>query len=318
LLRGLLGWIPFSIGDLLYTAAILYFIAKVWKFLRILKARTVKEYLSHVLTRKLLRIVLGIYIAFNFLWGLNYNRLGISKQLGLDVQPYTTKDLASITGLLQLRLNNAATFVSDDHRKRLNRNKAIFAGASGAYVEGARHFAFLNYYPASIKPSLYSHIGHYFGFTGYYNPFTGEAQIKTTVPFFIKPFVATHEIGHQLGYAKENEANFVGFLACRLSPDPEFQYSVYYDMYLYAVRELGRRDSVLAKSFQEKLDPQVKKDNAAMKNYLRRSANPIEPFVSRLYDSYLRWNNQPNGKWTYDQVVAWLIAYRKKYGDQEI
>ncbi len=69
---------------------------------------------------------------------------------------------------------------------------------------------------------MYSYLGNYLGFTGYYNPFTGEAQVNTTVPLFVQPFTTCHEIGHQLGYAKENEANFAGYLAAKSSPDAGF------------------------------------------------------------------------------------------------
>ena len=66
-LRFLLGWIPFSIGDLLYLLAFLYLIVKTYKFLVVLKNRKVAEYLSWVLLKKLLRLVLGIYLIGQFL-----------------------------------------------------------------------------------------------------------------------------------------------------------------------------------------------------------------------------------------------------------
>lgn len=313
-LRLLLGWLPVSVGDLLYLCAFLYLVLQTYKMLLILKKRAVAEYLSWVLVKKLLHVVLVIYLVFNLFWGLNYNRQGIASQLGLNVQLYTTEDLVTLTMTLQQRLNQYAAQVDSSRRLALNHNRPLFEGGIAAYGEAKNEWPFLKYQFPCVKPSLFSHIGHYFGFTGYYNPFSGEAQIKTTVPFFLKPFVVTHEIAHQLGYAKENEANFVGFLACRRSKDPEFRYSVYYDMYSYAIRDLYRRDSVKAKGMKESLHLQVKKDNEAVLAYLHRSANPVEPYISAFYDEYLRWNNQPKGKMTYNEVIAWLIAYQKKYG----
>jgi glucose-6-phosphate dehydrogenase assembly protein OpcA len=96
---------------------------------------------------------------------------------------------------------------------------------------------------------LYSYAGNILGFEGYYNPFSGEGQVNTTVPVFEQPFVACHEIGHQVGYAKENEANFAGFLACRLHTSPVFRYSVYFDMYNYSINELYRNDSSRARQY---------------------------------------------------------------------
>jgi hypothetical protein len=125
-------------------------------------------------------------------------------------------------------------------------------------------------------------------------------------------------MAHQIGYAKENEANLVSFLVSRTSENLEFRYSIYYDVYLYSIAELNRRDSVRAKAFTQTLHPQVKRDNEELKEYLERSSNPVEPYISAFYNEYLKLNNQPKGKMTYNAVVAWLIAYQKKYGDDAI
>jgi hypothetical protein len=89
---------------------------------------------------------------------------------------------------------------------------------------------------------------------------------------------------------------------------------MYLDMYLYSVTELGRKDSLLSRSYFEKLNPRVKKDIQVYKDFLRRYRNPIEPVISWIYDGYLQANDQPEGKRSYNQVVAFLIAYYKKFG----
>lgn len=313
-LRILFGWLPFSFGDIVYLAAVIYIFLKTLRFLRVLKKRQVKEYLRWILLRKMLRLTLWIYIVFNIFWGLNYNRLGIASQLKLNVEPYTVQELNNLTRVLQARLNRYAVSVDSMRRIRLNSNQVLLNEAIETYRNIESSMPFLAYKYPSIKPSMFSHVGHYFGFTGYYNPFSGEAQINTTVPFFLKPFVVTHEIGHQLGYGKENEANFIAFIAGRSSTNPEFRYSVYYEMHQYAIRELYRRDSALAKIYQNQLHPQVKKDTRELIAYLLRSKNYIEPLVSNFYNEYLKMNNQPKGKMTYNEVVSWLIAYQKKFG----
>lgn len=161
---------------------------------------------------------------------------------------------------------------------------------------------------------MYTPFGHYFGFTGYYNPFSGEAQIKTSIPVFIKPFVVCHEMAHQLGYAKENEANFVSFLVGRNAGNVEFRYSVYWDMYSYAITELMRRDVNAARLFMLTAHPRYQIDTRTYYEYIFHSKNVVEPYVSRFYDNFLKLNNQPKGKQSYNQVTAWLIAYMKKNG----
>src|SRR4030095_10471267 len=123
-----------------------------------------------------------------------------------------------------------------------NKKRILFERTTDAFLYADNVYPFLGYDPQSLKPSLFSYLGNYLGFQGYYNPFSGEGQVNTTVPRFLEPFVTTHEMAHQLGYGKENEANFVGFLACRAYSSNAFRYSVYFDMYNYSVSEMARRD----------------------------------------------------------------------------
>lgn len=318
LLRLLFGWIPFSIGDLLYLAASAFLIVKVIKFFRLLFQKQLKAYISWKKISKYLKLLLWIYLVFNFFWGLNYNRQGIAKQFSLNVQSYNAADLYQLTFVLQQRLNFYAAQVDSVKRLELNQNKFLFSEAVDAYQNAARQYSFLTYRHPSVKPSMLTLIGKYFGFTGYYNPFSGEAQVKTDVPVFAKPFIVCHEIGHQLGYAKENEANFAGFLSGKASGDIEFRYSAYYEMYGYALRELFFYDFGCVLELNKTIHPQVKKDNRTYRQYLFKTQNIVEPLVSNLYDSYLKLNRQPKGTKTYNEVVAWLIAYMKKYGKEAI
>ena len=114
------------------------------------------------------------------------------------------------------------------------------------------------------------HIGNYSGFLGYYNPFTGEAQVNTKVPVFTIPFTTCHEIGHQLGFASESEASFVGYLVIKSNNSPVFNYSAYFELFGFANGELYSRDSVAAKQNIKLLDTLVRKDYAALQKIFKR------------------------------------------------
>lgn len=312
--RVLLGWIPFSIGDLFYAFLILIIVYKTGRFFKLLfKRRLNRQYFVAGL-QQFIFFGLFVYVFFNLLWGLNYNRKGISSQLELQLKPYTLADLDTLTSTLQQRANYYAVFVTEAQRDSFNRKGRLFRSAEEGYQAASLKYPFMKYRSRSIKPSLFSYLGNYLGFQGYYNPFSGEAQVNTTVPRFLEPFVTAHEMAHQLGYAKENEANFVGFLACKEYNNNAFRYSAYYDMYNYAVGEVFRRDTVLGKAFQEKAHPQVRKDQREFRDFYRRYKNPIEPIIMWGYGHFLKANNQPAGKASYNEVVAWLIAFYKKYG----
>ncbi len=142
--------------------------------------------------------------------------------------------------------------------------------------------------------------------------------MNTTVPLFIQPFTTCHEIGHQLGYAKENEANFAGYLSAKSSQDALFRYSVYFDLYSYSRYYLFAQDSVAAEKLDAQLPPGIKADYRELREFVKKYRNPIEAVIDHLYGQYLKANNQPSGKLSYNEVVAWLVAYYKKYGADAI
>lgn len=318
-LRSILGWIPFSIGDILYFLAFIYIVMKTWKLLRILAKRKVKEYLSWILFRKFLKLVLGIYLVFNIFWGLNYNREGIAGQLELNVQPYTNQELNTLTSLLLQRLNGYAEKVDSVSRMKWDKNHLLFRQGIQDYRAVKNKYSFLTYNIASIKPSLYSSVAHYFGFSGYFNPFSGEAQMNTSEPVFVKPFVLNHEIAHQLGYGKENEASFISFLVSKESSSIDFRYSVYYELFYNALSELRmNKDTAATKKFISQLHSRVRYDKREEIKFRSKRKNKMQPYVSDFYDNYLKANNQPGGLATYNEVTAWLIAFMKKYGVEDL
>lgn len=316
-LRWLFGWIPFSVGDLIYAAAAVYLI---WGVVRLVKKIVRRQVDSAFLLRlsiKVMTIWLWVYILFNGLWGLNYNRLGIARQAELPISNYDTREVDTLVFALTERLSQLRE-AGIPERSELQQKRVLFGEAFQSYREPDERATFLRYGGKSVKPSLYSYLGNYLGFTGYYNPFTGEAQVNTTVPVFVQPFTTCHEIGHQLGYAKENEANLAGFLAAKNSVNPAFRYSAYFDIYLYAMREIAIRDSSRAKQLYQQLSPGVKSDINTLRDFNNRHVGLLEPVVRSLYAQYLRINQQPGGMMSYNQVVALVIAYTRRYGYEQL
>ncbi len=313
LLRFLFGRLPFSAGDLLYAAAGIYLLIKLVKFIRAIFKRQAGTGFWWNATRWIVFYSLLVYAVFNILWGLNYNRLGMAYQLQLQMKPYSTEELEKVMGIIVQRLDTTNVKAMETRGLYLY-NKALFAESFRCYQLAKNQYPQLVYATRSVKSSLYRSLGDYLGYSGYYNPFTGEAQVNTTVPVFIRPFTTCHEMGHQLGYAKENEANFAGYLSAKSSADAAFRYSVYFDLYDYGIRELYGRDSVRAIELNKQKPLQAKKDRIELKNFYDAYENPIEPYIRRLYGQYLRANEQPAGMRSYNEVMAFLIAYYKKYG----
>ncbi len=312
-LRSIFGWIPFSIGDALYFVAGLWLLIKIIKYSALLFRRRLKKAIFYGMLWKFLLLLCSIYLVFNIFWGLNYDRKEIGWQLHLDKVDYDTSSLILIQELLLQRVNETKKILVINHAL-YPAKKELFKRARQCYDDAEKKYSFLKYKSGSIKSSFYGWLGNYLGFTGYYNPFTGEAQVNTTVPKFLLPYITLHEMGHQLGYAKENEANFSGYLAAANAGDTLFQYSTYLDLFMYANREVYYFDTTLSRNAAAKLIPEVKADLLEWRKFNEAHTSFIEPTVTWLYGKYLQINQQPKGMRSYNQVIAMLIAYYKKFG----
>ena len=240
---------------------------------------------------KLILLFGCIYIVFNIFWGINYDRKGIAYQLKLSNLQYDSADLKMMQTILLQKVNSTRMAVTRHHIYFPSKDE-IIRKVVESYHDAQKKYPFLQYKINSVKASMYGLPGDYLGFTGYYNPFTGEAQINTTVPPFLQPYIATHEMAHQLGYAKENEANFVGYLAAINSPDTLFHYSTYLDLYMYTNREVYYFDSTCSKNSLKQLNPLVRKDLIELRQFDLQHQFFLEPFISWMYGNFLKLNNQ--------------------------
>lgn len=311
-LRAVFRLVPVSLGDILYALFLISLV--VWVVKGILQIRRSKnrKALLGAAARKLLLWSLGIYVYFNLAWGLNYDRLGIASDFGLEEKEYTIAELKALNTDLLLRINETRKACGSSPIYPTPRN--LYKEVDTAYQKTASFFPFLQYQYPCIKSSLFGRLGNYLGYLGYYNPFTGEAQVNTAVPAFTLPYTACHETAHQLGYGSESEANFVGYIAAVHSGRPEFVYSAYFNLFSYANSRLYEVDSVAAKENVDQLDTLVKQDYLTYKQFLLAHQNPVEPLLTRVYGWFLQANKQPLGILTYDDVVGWLIAYKEKFG----
>lgn len=311
--RIVFGWLPFSFGDLIYLG--------LSGWLSVVTARNMyflfsRKHTFSLFRRRFIRLVfitLIFYVFANLAWGLNYDRETVAQSMDLPTVSFDSSALLQIENLLIKKVNESkiALLKKGVHRPP---NPKIYERAAACYRTSGVLPELDSYRPSSIKSSLFGRLGNYLGFTGYFNPLTGEAQVNKTVPWFLLPFISSHEIAHQLGYAKENEANFVGYLASVNSADTLFHYSAYLDLFAYTHRQLFLYDSVLARTAAAALHPAVKEDIEEWRRFNLAHTSALEPVITWIYNKYLQANRQPQGIKTYGEVTALLISYYKKYG----
>lgn len=307
--RFFLGWIPFSFGDFLGFILIFLFLRGIY---RLVKNRF-KNLLHHAL--KFIAILSIFYFCFYAFWGLNYFREPLSKNLGLQQSKYSTEELIKTTKKIVLELNKIHLQITKNDTVKVEvpySQKEIYKMAPNGYNNLSKVYPQLTYTTPSIKNSLVSLFQSYNGTAGYINPITGEAQINDMIPKTGYPSTTCHEMAHQIGWAAENDANFVGFLASIANDNLYFKYSGYRMAYNYCIGQVYKHDKEIAKTIRQSVNKGIYKDYRDSYLHWKQFDNPIEPYFKKGYNSYLKANKQTKGIKSYSYVVDLLIAYFKQ------
>ena len=303
--RYTLGWLPFSFGDIVYTLSIIYVARWFYKNRKKLRKNT-KQWFVDVFSALAI-----MYFVFHLFWGFNYYRLPLHKSLDL-ASDYTTKQLISVTERLIKKSNALHLKITknDTIKTDLPYSKSeVLKMAPAGYENLKQVFPHLEYHPKSIKKSLYSYPLTYMGFSGYLNPFTNEAQVDGLIPVYKFPTTASHEIAHQLGYAAENEANFIGCMAAINHDDIYFRYSGYTFGLRFCLNEIYRRDPCLFEDMVSDVNKGILKNYQEVREFWEAHENPTEPLFKLFYGNFLKANKQNKGMESYSYVVALLVNY---------
>lgn len=309
LFRFILGWLPFSFGDLIYGLGGAYMIW--WFFKNRKRLRTdFKNWVIDVFAAVSL-----IYFAFHLFWGMNYYRLPLHKNLDLNAD-YTTTQLLRVTENLIAASNaqHLSITKNDTIKVDMPYDKAtIFKMIPEGYDNLKRIFPNLEYHPESAKQSLFSYPLTYMGFSGYLNPLTNEAHVNGRIPLYKFPTTTSHEIAHQLGYAAENEANFIGFMAATNNDDAYIKYCGLTFGLRFCLGEIYRRDICLFEDLLADVNLGIRKNYEESRLFWEAHQNPLEPFFKLFYSNFLKVNNQSKGMESYSYVVALLVNYLENH-----
>lgn len=304
--RSAVGWIPISIGDLFYAVCTYLFVRFIYVMIRD-KFNDPRNYFFAAAST-----VSILFFFFYMNWGLNYYRIPLAERLEIKSQSYSTEDLLVFMEKTTSQINAIhSTLTAHDSLKVMvpySRKEMHQLGIQGYGELGKKH-EFLNYKKTSVKGSLLSLPLTYMGFAGYLNPFTGEAQVNTKMPLSTYAFTICHEMAHQIGYAAENEANFIGYLASTHHPDPYFKFAGYLTALKYLLSELYKRDPDEFQSAKSKLNPGILKNLKASKDFWKSYENPLEPLFKKSYNTYLKANKQKGGIQSYNYMVNLLLNY---------
>jgi len=164
------------------------------------------------------------------------------------------------------------------------------------------------------KPLVASPLLDRLGLSGFFFPFTGEANVNAGVPAVSFPQVVAHEKSHQRGIGPENEANFFGFLAAALAPDPNARYSAYVFAQRQLLFALLSADPDRAQDLLARRLPGVQRDVDDLRAYWDRYRGAGHDVTRALNDAYLKTNRVEGGVASYGRSVELLLSFARREG----
>ena len=285
------------IGDIIY---IIFPLFVIFYFFRI-KRRRDKFYF-------IIKIPIIIYCFFYWSWGFNYNTK--SEFESLKTNNYSTEDLYSTIEYYIKKTNDLQIELSESKEQKVE-SKLSFYQIRNECIKSIKKSNWMfknmriNSFP--VKKSLFSTPLSYMGFSGYINPFTLEANINYNIPDISVPVTISHEIAHQLGYAFEDEANYIAIETLSKSSNNYLSYSANLMAVQYLLAEIRKIDPELHKIYIRDLNIGVIKNIQQKNEYYKKYQNRYEDFFKKNYDIFLKINNQKAGIKTYSLVVDLLI-----------
>lgn len=309
--------LPWSLGELLLILILAGMALSLAGLLRALIAGT-PGFLILLLRRLggLFALFGLLYASFVVLWGLNYQRPPIVNTLRWPAEMPTAVELKGLCEELALEANllrkdlpsDTKGVLQVDIRMVLDRRNEGYERLHGALLP-----VLPTVLPAPNRPkiALFSSLMSRSLTCGMYLPWTGEALMNGSTPSPTLAFCVCHEMAHQLGIAREDEANFIGYLACRLHPDPLFRYSGARAALGEAMAQLWVVQPDAWKSIRVSLGPGVLADEAAETAWVHEHRGRFSQVQGRVYDGYLKTQGQLDGARSYGRVVDLLISERR-------
>lgn len=254
-----------------------------------------------------------VYFLFVLFCGINYHRNEFTYYSGLEVRESSKKELIELCEILikdanEIRAklnsnaNGVAALLDNDYNETAKRAKSSFDNISNKYniLKGN--------YP-SPKLVYFSSVMSQAGITGVFFPFTFEANVNVHIPQYQVPATMLHELVHLRGFMREDEANFISYLACINSGFDDFAYSGTMLALTYSMNALYSEDYDAYVSMYSKYSEDVKNDLKYASNYWSQFETKVSEISSKVNDSYLKANNQYDGVKSYGRMVDLLLAY---------
>lgn len=323
----LTGIFPFSVMELsIYLSIIiallliLYIISILFNYLNNKSKDFIQIYKSIINIGCMFSILFFTYIIFA---GVNYHRYSFAEINNIELGNSTIEELYQLNLYLVEEANFLRNEITLSHGLIDDNGQISIKNMRWDELTGIAFESFENLakeYPelggkyGKAKPVYNSFIMSKMGITGIFWPFTLEANVNIEAPDYTILSTMAHEMAHQRGFMREDEANYIALLASIYSENILFRYSGIMLALQYAGHELYKIDPFLYSEIQSLYNEGIKRDLRYSSTYWSQYDNTVISTISnQMNDTYLKVNNQKDGVKSYGRMVDLMLAsYKNK------
>lgn len=301
---------PFSVVELaLYLGALFCLFAIGRQLILVVRKKLGFGIAVLSLLRGGLLLVSVLLLSYTLMAGINYQRQSFSDAEGLVIESSSREELVALCERLLSEVNQAAAEIKLDENGRCAEVENLEETAVLAMQALGKVYPTLSGYYPRPKPIWISEILSVQQVTGVYSPFTAEANYNQDIPAYNLPHTVCHELSHLKGYMREDEANFISWLACWQSDCAEFRYSGALVGFIYATNALYRYDPECYHELFSGLCDTAKADVSYNSSFWRQYDGVAAEVHEKVNDVYLKANSQADGVESYGRVVELMLGY---------
>ena len=265
----------------------------------------------------LVSAVLLVYSGNTLALGIAYNTTPLGTRLGITECEVNEENLSRTLITLRDEINGLSSSIeyADGQSTAGADLDGISEKICASFTELSKAYDFIPDFESRAKGVHFSEAMSYLSLTGIYTFYTGEANVNTLYPDYDLTFSAAHELAHQRGILRENEANFMAYLVLKSSSDPYLRYSGALSMYGYIGSALYRTNPEKYLEISSELCDIARFDMIASSEvYNEYSGTLLEDISSFVNDLFLK-SNGTEGVVSYGMVVKLAVAYHEELLD---
>lgn len=291
-ITGITYALPFSIGDILYSASLVFGIAYAVRRIRTLA--TIHGWLSFI--EKTLFTICLVYLVFLLMWGMNYYRTPIHDRYNVNAQNHDVTDYAK-AALYFAHVSDSLLYTISD---------------TDAYMDVLSTADWKKYTPyigrVRVKNTVFPKVLDWMGVDGYFNPFTGEGQVQPHLPAILMPFTRVHEAAHACGIASEDDANWCAYNAGINSTHPQLVASASFCAMMYVLHALRYEDTTTYRIVKKSMPIRVQATLKEVQMYYMKHQSPADVYSRHVFNAYLKVNGEKEGIAAYNNLADWAVS----------